>query len=229
MPPGAPTPYSPVEAVKYGWTGFTRNVAPFLVLTIVMMVIGAAISVMTNLITTGSVLGIQEYDSTPDVGEMLGMQAVSLGGSFISTLISWVIGMAMMRGAIDVVDTGRTELGAMFSRINWGAALGAAVLGTLAIWVGIFACIVPGLIIGFLLWFTSPAVIDGESATGALSASYRFTSGNVGDVLLFGLLAIVLIVIAVCTCGLATLVVSPVLSIGMAYTWRVLQGRPVAP
>ena len=229
MPPGAPTPYSPVEAVKYGWTGFTRNVAPFLVLTIVMMVIGAAISVTTNLITTGSVLGIQEYDSTPDVGEMLGMQAVSLGGSFISTLISWVIGMAMMRGAIDVVDTGRTELGAMFSRINWGAALGAAVLGTLAIWVGIFACIVPGLIIGFLLWFTSPAVIDGEPATGALSASYRFTSGNVGDVLLFGLLAIVLIVIAVCTCGLATLVVSPVLSIGMAYTWRVLQGRPVAP
>src|SRR5699024_7407405 len=136
MPPGAPTPYSPVEAVKYGWTGFTRNVAPFLVLTIVMMVIGAAISVMTNLITTGSVLGIQEYDSTPDVGEMLGMQAVSLGGSFISTLISWVIGMAMMRGAIDVVDTGRTELRAMFSWFDCGATLGDDGVDTRVIWVG---------------------------------------------------------------------------------------------
>lgn len=229
VPPGAPAGYSPVEAVKYGWTGFTRNVAPFLVLTIVLMAISAAISFTTNLITTGSVFGIQESDSTPDVGEMLAMQAVSLGGSFISTLISWVIGMAMVRGAIDVVDTGRTELGAMFSRINWGAALGAAVLATLAIWVGIIACVIPGLIIGFLLWFTSPAVIDGESATGALAASFRFTSGNVGDVLLFGLLAIVLVVIGICTCGLGMLVVSPVLTIGMAYTWRVLQGRPVAP
>lgn len=232
MPPGggyAPAPYSPVEAVKYGWTAFTRNVAPFLVLTIVSLVIGVAISSLSNLIATGSVLGTQDYGATPDVGEMLVTQVISLIGSFITTLIGWVIGMAMMRGAIDVVDTGRTDLGAMFSRINWGAAVGAAVLGTLAIWAGIIACIVPGIIIAFLLWFISPAVIDGETATGALAASYRFTSGNVGDVLLFALLTAVLLIIGICTCGLGMLVVTPVMTIGMAYTWRVLQGRPVAP
>lgn len=50
---------------------------------------------------------------------------MSLGMGFVSTLISWVIGVALMRGAIDVVDTGRTDLGAMFSRINWGAAIGS--------------------------------------------------------------------------------------------------------
>lgn len=231
MPPGGgygPTPYSPVEAVKYGWNAFTRNVAPFLVLTIVSLAIGVTISFATNLIATGSVLGVREYGATPDLGEMLATQALSLLGSFFTTLIGWVIGMAMMRGAIDVVDTGHTDLGAMFSRVNWGAAIGAAALGTLAMWVGIVACVIPGLIIGFLLWFISPAVIDGASATGALAASYRFTSGNVGDVLLFGLLTAVLLVVGVCTCGLGILVVTPVMTIGMAYTWRVLQGRPVA-
>lgn len=222
-------PYSPVEAIAYGWRGFTRNLAPFLVLTAVALAIGLAFSLLSNVITTGSVLGIEEYDSSPDLGEMLARQGVSLGLSFVSSVISWVIGVAMMRGALDVADTGHTDLGAMFTRISWGAAVGAALLTTLAIWAGIIACVIPGLIIGFLLWFVLPAVVDGESATGALSASYRFTTGNLGDVLLFFLLSIAVLVAGVCACGVGLLVATPVLMIGMAYTWRVLQGRPVTP
>lgn len=222
-------PYSPVEAIAYGWRGFTRNLAPFLVLTAVALAIGLAFSLLSNVITTGSVLGIEEYDSSPDLGEMLARQGVSLGLSFVSSVISWVIGVAMMRGALDVADTGHTDLGAMFTRISWGAAVGAALLTTLAIWAGIIACVIPGLIIGFLLWFVLPAVVDGESATGALGASYRFTTGNLGDVLLFFLLSIAVLVAGVCACGVGLLVATPVLMIGMAYTWRVLQGRPVTP
>lgn len=222
-------PYSPVEAIAYGWRGFTRNLAPFLVLTAVALAIGVSISLLSNVITTGSVLGIEEYDSSPDLGEMLARQGVSLGLSFVSSVISWVIGVAMMRGALDVADTGHTDLGAMFTRISWGAAVGAALLTTLAIWAGIIACVIPGLIIGFLLWFVLPAVVDGESATGALGASYRFTTGNLGDVLLFFLLSIAVLVAGACACGVGLLVATPVLMIGMAYTWRVLQGRPVTP
>lgn len=222
-------PYSPVEAIAYGWRGFTRNLAPFLVLTAVALAIGLAFSLLSNVITTGSVLGIEEYDSSPDLGEMLARQGVSLGLSFVSSVISWVIGVAMMRGALDVADTGHTDLGAMFTRISWGAAVGAALLTTLAIWAGIIACVIPGLIIGFLLWFVLPAVVDGESATGALGASYRFTTGNLGDVLLFFLLSIAVLVAGACACGVGLLVATPVLMIGMAYTWRVLQGRPVTP
>ena len=222
-------PYSPVEAIAYGWRGFTRNLAPFLVLTAVALAIGLAFSLLSNVITTGSVLGIEEYDSSPDLGEMLARQGVSLGLSFVSSVISWVIGVAMMRGALDVADTGHTDLGAMFTRISWGAAVGAALLTTLAIWAGIIACVIPGLIIGFLLWFVLPAVVDGESATGALGASFRFTTERLGDVLLFFLLSIAVLVAGVCACGVGLLVATPVLMIGMAYTWRVLQGRPVTP
>lgn len=221
-------PYDPVEAIKYGWTAFTRNAAPFLVLTAVSLAIGVSISLLSNVITTGNVLGVREYDSSPDIGEMLARQVVGLGVGFVASFISWIIGVAMMRGAIDVVDTGRTELGAMFTRINWGAAVGAALLTTLAMWAGIIACVVPGLIIGFLLWFVLPAVVDGESATGSLSASYRFTTGNLGDVLLFFLLSAAVIIAGLCACGVGLLVATPVLMLGMAYTWRVLQGRPVA-
>lgn len=224
-----PAPYDAVQAMKYGWTAFTRNAAPFLVLSAVYLVIGLSANLASNLITTGSVTGFGESDPSPDIGEMLGRQAVGLGLSFVASFISWLIGVAMMRGALDVVDTGRTDLGAMFTRISWGSVVGAALLTTLAIWVGLVACILPGVVIGFLLWFVLPAVVDGESATGSLSASVRFTTGHLGETLLFFLLTIAISIAGACACGVGLLVAIPVLMIGMAYTWRVLQGRPVAP
>lgn len=224
-----PARYNPVDAVVYGWTAFSRNAAPFLLLALVSVAASLGPRVAVNVVTTGSVIGGRGPEVIPDLDEMLADLAVSLGATLGSVLVSWIVGVAMMRGAIDVVDTGRTSLGAMFTRIRWGSALGAAILTTLAVFAGLVACFVPALIIGYLLWFTLPAVIDGESATGALSASYEFTTSRVAEVLLFVLFCFAMGLVVTFTMGLAALVVAPVATIGMAYTWRVLQGRPVVP
>ncbi len=81
----------------------------------------------------------------------------------LTTLITWVLTFAMVRGAIDVVDTGRTNLGAMFTRINWGQAI----LVVIATTVGLILCVVPGTVITFLLSYTNVAVVDGAPAIDA--------------------------------------------------------------
>lgn len=223
-----PTPYDPVRAVTYGWTALTRNLTPFLVLGGAIFVVGYAIPGVLNLVTSGTVLGMQEAGATPDIGAMLAGQLLKLAWSLVSAVVCWVLGLAMMRGALDVVDTGRTDLAAMFTRIDWLSALGAAIITMFVVWFGLLMCILPGLVVIYLLWFAPMAVVDGESATEALDASYRFTTGSLGEVVLFVLLSIALTVAGVLALGLGVIVAAPVVTIGMAYTWRVLQGRPVA-
>lgn len=221
--------YSPVDAVKYGWTKFTQNAGPFLLVTVLLLGIALVINFGSSLAVTGTMLGTGNVDPATGLPQQtIGTQLVSLLTSLIVSVISWVVGAALVRGALDVVDTGRTDVSAMFSRINWGHVILASVLVSLATTIGLILCILPGIAASFLLMYSTVGVVDGESATDAMAASFRFTSGHLGETILFALLAILLAILAICTCGIGLLVVLPVLYIGMAYTWRVLQGRPVA-
>lgn len=233
MPPppaGGQSDYSPVEAISYGWRKFTQNVGPLLGVTAIMLIIGVTINFGVSLATSGSVLGTSglEPDGTlPD--NYLIAQLGNLVGSFVIGIISWALGLALMRGSLDVVDTGRTDFSAMFTRIPWGQALLAGLLVYIATFVGTILCIIPGIIVGFLFYYSSVAVLDGNDAIDAIKASYNFTTGHLSETILLFLLAIVLIIVGICTCGIGLFIVTPVLSIAVAYTWRVLQGRPVAP
>lgn len=234
MPPqfgGMQPPYSPVDALTYGWRLFTKNVGPFMIITAVMLVISAAISFGTNLATTGSLFGTgSTVDPVTGLPEnYLVHQLISLMASFVSGIISWVLGLALVRGALDVVDTGRTDLGAMFTRIPWGQAIIAGIIVMIVTFVGTLMCILPGIVAAYLLYYTNMAVLDGASGVDGIVASFNFTTKNVGPTLLLALLAIVIVILSLCTLGLALLIAVPVLCIAAAYTWRVLQGRPVVP
>lgn len=56
----------------------------------------------------------------------------------------------------------------------------------------------------------------------------EFTKSHLAKTLLIALVANGLAVISVCTCGLGFIVITAVLTICLAYTWRMLQGCPVA-
>lgn len=237
VPPGgggpAPVmgPYSPVDAIKYGWAAFTKNVGPFLVVTALLLVVGTAINLVINLGLTGSAISTGG-DVDPDTGlpeNFVMQQVASLVSSFVVGVFSWVVGMGLARGALDVVDTGQTTLGAMFSRIPWGQAIVAGLLVWLATSIGTLLCIIPGLIAAYMLYYATYAVLDGRSATDALGDSFRFTKDNLGDTILFLLLGVVVVIAGICACFIGLVVAMPVLYIGAAYTWRALQGRQVHP
>ena len=70
------------------------------------------------------------------------------------------------------------------------------------------------------------AVVDGHSAIDGLKASFEMVKDNVGPILVLTLIFIGLAILALCTLGIAYLVLIPVSIIAVAYTWRTLSGRP---
>ncbi|WP_068319295.1 hypothetical protein [Janibacter anophelis] len=178
-PPSGPAPsqYNPIDAVKYGWEKFTQNLGPLLGLTAIILVIGICLNMVINLAFTGSVLGSSASTVDPETGlpdNFLQAQLASITSSFVTGFISWALGLALVRGALDIVDRGRTSFGEMFSRIPWGQAIIAGLLVWLATTVGIVLCVIPGIIVMFLLYYTNIAVVDGRSATDAMGASFTF-------------------------------------------------------
>lgn len=85
-------------------------------------------------------------------------------------------------------------MGEAFSR--FGVLFLASLLAGLMITIGSLLLVVPGLILGFFLWYMVQGIIvDDETASGAISASFRFAGANAGETFVVILVAIIVTVI----------------------------------
>lgn len=223
-------PYSPMAAIEYAWGKFTANIGPFLGMGAIITVLSVGIPFIFGMASGGVEVfnpDPMDPDGVSDAGQ-LGSSLLQLSGQLIGGAIQWILGIALLRGALDVVDTGRVEFGAMFSRVPWGQALLAAILVFLASLLGLLVFCIGLIVVLFFLYYTNAAVLDGKSATEAVSASFTFVKENFADTFLYALIAIVVIFVITCfTCGIGGILTTPLFAISTAYTWRVLQGRPV--
>jgi uncharacterized membrane protein len=106
----------------------------------------------------------------------------------------------------------------------------ASLIIAAATFVGTLLCYVPGLIVGFLAQFTLLFIVDKQmKAVDAIKASIKLVTDNLGNTILFYLLALVVLFVGAILCGVGLLVAAPVALIGLAYTYRRLQGEPVVP
>lgn len=239
VPPGgggpAPIsgPYSPLDAVSYGWRAFAANAGPFAVMGVLLVVVTVGVQMIFN--AAGG--GLEFYSSgtlDPEPGETspgasLGSALLQMTGGMLSSFLGWLIGLAVLRGALDVVDTGRTSLGEMWTRIPWGQAFVAGLLMWFAAFLGFFVLCVGMLVVTFFLWYVNVAVLDGADPVDSLKASFAFVRDNLADNLLLCLIGVGAVVATICTCYLGGIVLGPLMTIAAAYTWRALQGRPIHP
>ena len=146
----------------------------------------------------------------------------------VVSLITQALGAGLIKNALHVVDGRPTSLGELTTWAVKPQVLTAAVLVAGATFVGSPLCYVPGLIVGFLLNWTMFFVVDQDlSPVEAVKASVRFATSHLGDTILFYLLGIVAFVVGALLCLVGLLVAAPVVLIGAAFTFRVLQGRQV--
>jgi uncharacterized membrane protein len=221
-PYGRPTPggYSATDAWSFGWRHFTARPATLLVPVLVIGIAVLVISFVVRLIVVGGMT-----DSGSNLGAVL-LAAAIAGG--ITSLITQVLAAGLYKGGADVADGRDVQLGGLFE--GWDKVqviVAAVIIGVLTL-IGTLLCYFPVLIVTYFTQFTILFIVDKNlSATDALRASFRLCADNPGATILWYLLALVTLIAGTVLCLVGLLVAIPVVLVGLAYTYRRLQGEPV--
>lgn len=151
--------------------------------------------------------------------------------SLLSWIVSFVISAGLVRGALTIVDGRDLDPKTLLTPHRLPEVIVASILTSIATFIGLALCVIPGLIISFLLSYTLYFLMDRDdmSVGDAIRASFEFTTKNLGNVVLWFLLSLVTAIVGALLCGIGLLAAIPVILIGTAYTYRSLSGRPVAP
>lgn len=234
-PPGPPAPptggdgaFSASDAIGWGWSKFKENVSGVLVAALVAIGVTIVAGLVSALITAALGGGSPMQDL-----ESLGAQQTSvadLPGQLIQMIVGTTLTAVFARAALDVADGQPFNIFAALGKLNFVNVIVVAVLVGLATTIGLVLCILPGIAVMFLTYFSTYAVVDGEgtSPIEAIKTSFRLVSSNFGGSL--GLLVLNFLVVlagflALCV-GL--FVAIPVTVLASAYAFRTFSGRPIA-
>lgn len=245
---GAPAPppppvagaggYDAVEAMKYGWAKFSKKPAELLVPVLIAIVAVIVVAVVVNLIVAAAFLGTHDCTRTI-LGTSVETQCGPgffvrvIGSALTSLLVGFVVQLfyaSLIKGALGVADGRPQSIGQLWEGWDKAQVLVASILVSIATAVGVIACYVGSIVVAFLLQYTLYFVVDQKmGAVDAMKASVKFTTSHLGETLVFYLLALVAGFVGAILCGVGLLVALPVILIGQAYTFRVLNGQQVTP
>jgi uncharacterized membrane protein len=239
-PPGGPGgqgPYSAPDAFSYAWAKFKAKPGDMLVPVLVVFVAVLILEAIVYFILGATLLGTHDctktiLDTTIQTQCGPGFLATLLGYGVSSLLISLIIqalGAGLIKNALNVADGKPVSIGEIAKCATSPKVITAALIVAVATAIGTVLCYLPGIIVGFLLNWTMFYVVDkGLEPMDAIKASVKFTTDHLGDTIVFYLLAIVAFIVGAILCLVGLLVAAPLVLIGAAFTFRKLNGEPVA-
>lgn len=237
FPPGDGRPaFSVGEAFGWAWNKFAKNAVPLIVATLVFGVVLLALQGIVNIVQMLVSPGDTSYVAD-DSGLSFSYAAtgvagilVAIIGWFLSLVVTAAIQSAFLGGIFDIANGQQVTVGSFFRPRNIGNVIIAGLIVGVITTIGLFLCIVPGVIASFLLMFTTIAVLDRNLAPmDAIKSSFQTAKANVGPVLLVWLTSIAVVLVGVLLCGVGLLVAAPVATLLLVYTYRTLNGGYVAP
>ena len=154
----APAELSVGDAVSYGVDALKRYPGPLILITLVYIVVGG--------IVNGAGLAFQDQSL---IRFLLNLVAV-----FVGILLY----MGMIRVALKVTAGQVPEVGDLFKPEHFGSYLGAGIVVSLAVTVGLFLCIIPGIYLAIMFGFFGFIILArGTGAIDSISASAELTKG----------------------------------------------------
>jgi len=241
-PPPTPSsgPYSPVDAIKYGWERFMKAPTQLLVPTLIVAVIAIGVEVALFLLMSATLLDTGDCTLTSTAN---GISFDDCGGpgffttvfayaliSFVVVLLMQALGAGLIKAGLDSVDGKEVNPGGVFAYVFQPNVLGTAAIIAALSFIGTLLCYVPGIIIGFLTVFAMFFVVDkGMSPVEAIKASINLTTSKLGDTVVFYILGAIVLFVGALLCGIGLLAAVPVVLGAGAYTFRRLHDEPVAP
>ncbi len=211
--PGALPPRNPelsFDAIGQAWKLLQPNLGVWIGAIFVYALITGLFNVMQGAISPKDVNG------APQIGPLY----------FLFSLIGFVVGQfligGLMRMAIATVRTGRADFGQMFSAGDVIPNLiFAGILTSIATVIGIFLCVVPGLLLSGLFMFVTPLIVDKRmGAMEAINASLNALKPQMWMALLFVIVVGLVAAAGLLACGFGVLVTGPLALITVAITYN---------
>ncbi len=235
---GANQPAEAGAAIKYGWEKFKANAGEIVVALIVGFVILVVLQVIAFLIfgslndTTASCsgqIGDGTFRCTTDGPGLLitWLSRALLQAVFF--LASAAIQLFVIRATLMIMRGERLDASKIMSLENIGPYAIAALIVAAMVFVGTVLFILPGLIVAFMTHFYGYFVVDKQMAPmDAIKASFNLIKENLGPMVIFFLLSLVVLIAGAIACGIGLIVAWPVVIIASGYMYKRLQGEPVA-
>jgi uncharacterized membrane protein len=233
---GVAQSFSVGDAFSWAWNKFTKNAVPLIVATLVyglVVVILQAIISFVSAAVSPSDYSSYSSDATSfsfsygmsGVGSII----VSIIGWFLSLIVSAAIQSAYIGGMLDIANGQEVSIGSFFRPRNIGNVIIAGLIVGIVTTIGLFLCVIPGVIASIMLMFTVVALLDRNlSPVDAVKSSFDLSKANFGNVVLAWLVLIATFIVGALLCGVGLLVAAPVATLFLVYTYRILSGGQVA-
>jgi uncharacterized membrane protein len=222
--------------VSWSWNKFTQNATALVVPVIGYLVAaGVIIGVMIGLVTAFSSSTTTTY--TDSYGITSEQTTTSMGPvAVIVMILGYILLFAVLiymhagivSGTLDIADGKPVSIGTFFKPRNLGPVILTALLIAVGTAVLSLACIIPGVIFGFLAQFAIQFVVDrSQSPVDAVKSSIATTRSDIGGSLLSWLVQYAAVLIGEILCLIGLFVGFPVALLIQTYTYRKLSGGQV--
>jgi uncharacterized membrane protein len=200
------------SAIRFGWETFKKRPWFFVGASVVIAIAYIIVGLISSGIDAG--LGGSAEDPT------------GVGG-IINFVLGTFIGMGVTAFYLAAHDNPQTvELSALWHPQPFWKFLGASILVTLAVVVGLALLVVPGIIAMLFFLFTTFIVIDRDlGPIEAMKESMRITSGHRWTLLGLIVLLILIACLGVIALVVGLLVAMPVITLAFAHAYRVLSHK----
>ncbi|MGE2723352.1 hypothetical protein [Mycolicibacterium pulveris] len=233
---GGPPRYSIGDAFSWAWNKFTNNAVPFLVATLVWGLVMVVLQWIVNALGGALNDGDTTSYTTDDGGFALsysldspGSIIVSIIGYIVLLIVGATVQSAYVGGVLDIANGQPVSIGSFFRPRNVGNVVIAGVIVGILTSIGLFLCIIPGLIVAIFTMFTIVALLDRNLAPiDAIKTSFNVVKENFGLALLTWLVMLAIAAVGALLCGVGLLVAIPLVILIEVYAFRKLSGGQVA-
>lgn len=227
-PPSSAQGFSAAEAIAWGWRKFTENTGAVILAMVVVLGVSIALGVLGALLSGGFSADSMDPMAGPFQFESQGPG--ELLSQLVQAAVSVVLGGVAAKAALEVADGRPFDFFGAFGKVNLVQLIIAGILVGIATTIGFILLVIPGLIVMFLTYFTTYAVVDDDTpAIDGIKRSVKLTTENVGDALVLALLNVLVIIAGAIALCVGLLVAIPVTIFATAYAYRAFNGQPIAP
>lgn len=213
-------PFAPFE---FGWNTLKREP-----ISILVVFVGGLLANLLSLIGALAELAIRSGGGREAV--WLGL-AVKIAFVIVNIPISIWITLGIWRYLLKVARGVPARFADLFAGGPFWNFLGATLVYSLVVFVGLIFCVVPGIIAALGLHFCTLLVIDRKlGPIEALSESWRLTNGLKWALLLFFLISIPVNLIGILACCIGVFVTSTLTQIALVWIYlRLTAAQTVVP